>query len=190
MAQQELYFIALIPSEPLKSEVTSIKKGIEQNYQSKASLKSPPHITLHMPFQWKSKKFEVIEQTLLELASKTQPFTVELDNFSAFPPKVIYIDVQGNESLDALKKAMAEASLQTWKLFDRVETRPFHPHMTVAFRDLKKVEFYKAWELYKDKSFKKQFIADGFTLLKHNGKFWEEFMNFKFKDNISGSLDG
>jgi 2'-5' RNA ligase len=31
--------------------------------------------------------------------------------------------------------------------------RGFHPHITIAFRDLKKAVFYKAWEEYKSKLF-------------------------------------
>ena len=31
--------------------------------------------------------------------------------------------------------------------------RGFHPHITIAFRDLKKQVFHKAWEEFKDKKY-------------------------------------
>ena len=56
---------------------------------------------------------------------------------------------------------------------------PFHPHMTVAFRDLKKPNFVKAWEEFKDKLLDAEFIADRICLLKHDGKRWNSFQEFE-----------
>ena len=177
----DLYFVAIIPREPLKARVTGIKKELEAQFNTKAALKSPPHITLHMPFRWKSKKIDQITTTLQELAVQTQAFYVELKDFAAFPPRVIYLNVTENISLNNLKSRVSQLSLQKWKLFDRIDSRPFHPHMTVAFRDLKKPDFERAWSVYKTRTFEEQFLADEITLLKHNGKFWEEFMGFSLQ---------
>lgn len=48
-----LYFIALVLPSPLYEEVTRLKEYFRDRYNSKAALRSPPHITLHMPFKWK-----------------------------------------------------------------------------------------------------------------------------------------
>ena len=177
----DLYFVAIIPREPLKSRVTEIKTDLQAKFNTKAALKSPPHITMHMPFRWKLKKMDLIVTTLAQLAAQTKAFSVELKDFAAFPPRVIYLNVAENTALNNLKSGVSQLSLQKWKLFDRVDSRPFHPHMTVAFRDLTKVNFEKAWELFKNRTFEEQFLADKMTLLKHNGKFWEEFMEFSFQ---------
>ena len=178
----DLYFIAINPREPLKSRVTEIKMDLQAKFNTKAALKSPPHITMHMPFRWKLKKIDLITTTLEQLAVRTKAFYIELKDFAAFPPRVIYLSVAENNALNNLKSGVSQLSLQKWKLFDRVDSRPFHPHMTVAFRDLTKVNFEKAWELFKTRAFEEQFLADKITLLKHNGKFWEEFMEFSFQD--------
>ncbi|MBK5277935.1 MAG: 2'-5' RNA ligase family protein, partial [Bacteroidia bacterium] len=57
---------------------------------------------------------------------------------------------------------------------------PFHPHLTLAFRDLKKPMFEKAWEEFKSKEYSESFAAKHFTLLKHNGKVWESLKDFEF----------
>ena len=175
---EDLYFIAVIPEEPLKARVTAIKKDLEVKYNTRAALKSPPHITLHMPFRWKFKKIDRLTTVLQDLADDFSSFSVELNGFGAFEPRVIFLKVAENDKLHELKHQINEASLKQWKLFERVDTRPFHPHMTVAFRDLNKSRFSLAWAEYKDKEFQAQFEAKKLTLLKHNGKFWEEFMDF------------
>lgn len=51
----------------------------------------------------------------------------------------------------------------------------FHPHLTLAFRDLKKPEFYKAWEEFKDRKFNAGFVVNSISLLKHDGMQWQLF---------------
>jgi 2'-5' RNA ligase len=55
-----LYFIAIIPPQPVFEETWQLKNHFKEHYQSKASLNSPPHITLHMPFEWKVEKEEML----------------------------------------------------------------------------------------------------------------------------------
>ena len=174
----DLYFVAIIPGEPLKTQITGIKQEFVETYGSKAALRSPPHITLHMPFRIKPSKVDKITEGLSELAQETTPFEVCIHGFGAFPPRVIYLQIEESEPLQTMKQRMNSISLQQWKLFDRVDTRPFHPHITVAFRDLRKPAFQDAWATYETKSFNAEFEATALTLLKHNGKFWDEFITF------------
>jgi 2'-5' RNA ligase len=52
------YFIAIVPPEPFLSNITAIKMELFENYGSKGALRSPAHITLHMPFSWDDEKEE------------------------------------------------------------------------------------------------------------------------------------
>ena len=169
-----LYFIAIVPPEPIKSSILNLKQHCLEQYKSKAALKSPAHITLHMPFRWNPLKEEQLKTTLQRISSATPTFDIELKNFGAFEPRVIYVDVLMSESLTGLKHEIMSASKLTWKLFDHIQERPFHPHMTIAFRDLKKPEFAKAWAEFVNRDFTQLFKAHEITLLKHNGTFWEE----------------
>jgi hypothetical protein len=45
-----LYFIAHVPEEPVFADLMALKTAVRDLYGSKAALRSPPHITLHMPF--------------------------------------------------------------------------------------------------------------------------------------------
>ena len=64
--KEALYFLAIIPPSPLYEEALELKNYFKENYQSKASLNSPPHITLHMPFQWKQEKEEDLVGTFAD----------------------------------------------------------------------------------------------------------------------------
>ena len=75
-----LYFIAIIPPSPIFEQASELKNHFMQQYQSKAALNSPPHITLHMPFEWKEKKEEELALNL-NLFSKNK-FTKRFPSFS------------------------------------------------------------------------------------------------------------
>jgi 2'-5' RNA ligase len=75
--------------------------------------------------------------------------------------------------------------LKLHQIFGSVyKDQAFSPHITVAFRDLKKDQFYTLWEEYKNKYFNESFHAEGLTLFKHNGEKWEVSQFFPFKSTI------
>lgn len=173
---EQRYFIAIIPPEQVYSEALQLKHYFNDRYYSKAALNSPPHITLHMPFVWKeNKEAELI--TCLEAFAKSQrSFEVRLNNYSAFEPRVIFIDVMKDERLALLQKQLKRFCKVELNLFNAdYKEFAFHPHITLAFRDLKKAEFYKAWEEFKEKKFEATFAVNSIVLLKHDGKEWKVF---------------
>jgi len=180
---ENLYFIAIIPPEPVYGEALALKNHFKDAYKSKAALNSPPHITLHMPFKWKeAKEIELINS--LESFSLTQnPFEIRLTNFSAFEPRVIFIDVTKDEKLESLQKQLKRFCKIELNLFNAdYKEFAYHPHLTLAFRDLKKPEFYKAWEEFKEKKVETSFKVDSIALLKHDGKEWKELKRLQLKD--------
>ncbi len=45
------YFIAIVIPEPFQVELMDIKNIVKDKFNSKGALRSPAHITLHMPFE-------------------------------------------------------------------------------------------------------------------------------------------
>lgn len=177
----QLYFIAIMPPSPISDEALKIKEHFRDIYHSKGALNSPPHITLHMPFEWKEKKEEKLIDALGLFAKGKEAFTMALNNFSCFEPRVIFIDVTPNEKLNQLQSTLHRFCKVELNLFNaQYRDLPFHPHLTVAFRDLKKAQFALAWNEFKHKSFHSEFGVDKITLLKHNGKHWLPFRDFHF----------
>lgn len=174
------YFIAIIPPEPLFSELEKIKLDVSQRYNNKSALRSPAHITLHMPFELKAEKEELLLSALAKF-SFSNPFNIELKDFSCFEPKVIFVDVMKSESLFELQKSLVYQVKSNLNIFNQAESeRGFHPHVTIAFRDLKKEDFYIAYEEFKQKTFSASFNCHSFWLLKHADRKWHPFKEFVF----------
>jgi 2'-5' RNA ligase len=173
-----LYFIALIPPEPFRQNSWRWKEYFRDRYQSKASLNSPPHITLHMPFKLKTWREAELAEKVQDLARTFSPFTVELEGFGAFPPRVIYIDVVKSAELERLQRALNRQMKVAFQVFNaNYQDRPFRPHLTLAFRDLKKAQFREAWAEFQHKEVRYTWEASHFTLLKHDGYRWQTWRN-------------
>lgn len=153
-----------------------------EKYNSKAALNSPPHITLHMPFKWDEEKEERILNTLQELTISRQPFDLSLQNFGAFKPRVIFIDVQSNPALEKLHEDLKKIMKISLNIFNAdYKDKGFHPHLTLAFRDLKKANFVEAWKEFERKNYEASYTVDKIMLLKHNGKSWDIYREFGLK---------
>ncbi len=85
--KEQLYFLAIIPPQPIYDEVMTLKQEVLEKFDSKAALRSPPHITLHMPFKWKEKKEEHLIQKLSEFQFEASSFSLELQNFDFLSSK-------------------------------------------------------------------------------------------------------
>ncbi len=172
-SDKSLYFVALVPAPPLYDELMAIKEDFRQRYHSKAALRSPPHITLYMPFKWRPDREVQLRVALDRTAGLHKPFLVQLTGFGAFPPRVIYVQVAENPALSTLQAAVVRTARLQWKLSQPVAARPFVPHLTVAFRDLRKAAFQRAWEEYRHKPFEAAFAVEDVCLLRHDGKRWQ-----------------
>lgn len=184
--ERKHYFLAIIPPSPTYEQVDDLKRYCQEKFNTKAALRSPPHITLQMPFWWPAKKEKELIQQLEHFAKHFDPFKVCLDNFGAFPPGVIYINVVKSLALEEFQLAVKRFCNVKLQLFDSLfKDAVYRPHLTIAFRDLKKPMFKAAWDELKDREFKAEFVADRLALLKHNGKNWEVIHEFQMESSYS-----
>ncbi|MBT8191301.1 MAG: 2'-5' RNA ligase family protein [Bacteroidia bacterium] len=171
----KLYFIAIVPGEPVFSEILAFKTEFKDRFNSTAALRSPPHITLHMPFKWNQDKEDELIKPLCTLAGEQQSFKLSLHDFGAFPPRVIFVQVNENTELNKLQQVVQNIAKTKWHIHTPGSgtQRPFRPHMTIAFRDLKKSAFHGAWVEFKERRYVNTFEVKDLCLLKHNGKSWD-----------------
>lgn len=177
---QDLYFIAICPDNRLKDIIHLQKERIYQKYGVKGAFRSSAHITLQMPFKLGIKKRERLLKDLNDFAKPLEPFLIQLNGFGCFEPRVVFVKVEENPILEELQSDLVPM-LKQLQIFNSTHSnKGFHPHITIAFRDLKKKHFYPLWDEVKDKPFKDAFTAQGLTLYKHNGKGWDEdeFISF------------
>jgi 2'-5' RNA ligase len=67
----------------------------------------------------------------------------------------------------------------------KVETRLFHPHVTIAFRDLRRDMFPEAFQYFKEQDFQYTFHAQAVSILKHSQSGWQVVEEVKLGDNIN-----
>ncbi|WP_414562816.1 MULTISPECIES: 2'-5' RNA ligase family protein [unclassified Anabaena] len=175
------FFIALLPPQHIQEYANNIKQYFADNYASYGAQKSPPHITLQPPFEWADANVPQLEAAIREFASRQQSRSITLSGYAAFPPRVIYINVVRSQTLLTLQADLMTYVESNLGIIDKVaQSRPFAPHMTVAFRDLTKQNFRAAWPEFAQRQLDFEFTAENLTLLRHDGKRWQIKSEFSF----------
>jgi 2'-5' RNA ligase len=172
----ERYFLAIVPPDAIASRVRQWQLELAEKYSAKASLRSPPHITLHMPFIWKSKRGDELREGLKTYCRTTAPFTVTLEGVGAFPPSVIFVNVKATEELMLCQRNLGSFCRMNFNIHNaEYGDLPYHPHLTLAFRDLRKNDFPAAWQDFHHREFKESFTTSSICLLRHTGTEWAVF---------------
>jgi 2'-5' RNA ligase len=175
-----LHFIAILAPKAINQQILEWKQYMLQQFHCKVALKSPAHITLIPPFGMADAAQPAMNEMLHSFAAGQQSFSIQIKNFAAFKPRVIYADVVPNPLLGALKTSLELTLFQSRRFNIKKEDRPFHPHITIANRDLKKEDFPLAWQHFQQLSYEASFTADAIALLRHNAHLWEIAGRFPF----------
>jgi 2'-5' RNA ligase len=168
-----LYFIAIVAPDDINQQVLQWKYYMRDHFQCKVALKSPAHITLIAPFEMPGHLQAELQELLLPFAARQPGFPIQLKNFAAFTPRVIYVDVLPGEPLNELRTALETTLLQSNRFPVKKEERPFHPHVTIANRDLRAKDFPLAWQHFQQINYETSFMANAIALLRYNGQVWE-----------------
>lgn len=176
----DLYFIALVPPEPVREQVHALKLEIKQRFGAGHALRSPAHITLIKPFRLQSEFRVNLVEVLGQMAVLQHPFTIMLEGFDCFIPRVIFIKVRDPEPVINLGRNLKKVLVEK-QFVDKGGTNiPFHPHMTIATRDLEEPAFVRAWAEFKNRNFRADFEVSSLFLLRHHVSYWTIFQEFEF----------
>lgn len=169
----DMYFIALVAPEDIDYQVLKWKQWFKEKYGCQAALRSPAHITLVPPF-WMDQLLEKnLAKSLAVFAGMQKEFGIQLENFSVFAPRVIFVDIMPGTELAKMRDDLFAFLAGDGQYPLKKDDRPFHPHITLATRDLHKKAFYEAWDYFKGKKYSAQWLAQSISLLKHNKKNWD-----------------
>lgn len=162
----KMYFIAIVCPDAINEKVLQCKLWMQQQFGCKAALKSPAHITLVAPFY-----FDITREPELIIAIKNfehnhLPLPVQLKDFAHFGKRVIFIQLNENKELGLLHLRINNYFNLLFPGAIKKESRPFHPHVTIANRDVKPSAFEKAWEYFSKRKFEESFTSNTISLLK------------------------
>lgn len=172
-----ILFLAILVKGEAGDRITAHKQYAAQHFKAARALNSPPHLTLIPPFQWPAEEMATLRQHLSDFVSVQELPVIHLHHFDCFAPRVIYVAVENNPALDQLQQAL-ETFLEQQLGVRSDRQYGFHPHVTVAFKDLRESVFPEAWEYYSGQSYEHRFQADSIALLQHNGANWEVLQEF------------
>lgn len=171
MSIAKMYFLAAVAPAHINEQVLKWKHYMRDHYRCTVALRSPAHITLIPPFWMNAALEDELVKDVNAFAAQHRSFDIHLRNFDAFKPKVIFVGIEKNEALARLKLALEEYLLDKYPI--KKETRPFHPHLTIANRDLMKKDFTPAFAHFKNIDYEAKFPAAAISLLRHNGTEWD-----------------
>ena len=177
-----MYFLALVAPEEINLQVLKWKNFFKEKYGCTVALKSPAHITLIPPF-WMNENLESeLIRSIDEFCAGKNKFEVSLSGFAAFKPRVIYVDVVKNEILNEFHESINNFIYEQNQYPVKKHDRPFHPHVTLAARDLYKKAFNEAWGIFSEKKYDAAWLVKGVSLLRHNKKNWDVIFTSQLED--------
>jgi 2'-5' RNA ligase len=175
-----MYFIALVLPREINEEILKWKLFMKDHFKCLVALRSPAHITLVPPFWMNDDLENKLGDAISQFSQQQLPFEINLKNFAAFKPMVIYADVLSTAHLQTLHAQLREHLIAGDFFIIKRDNRSFHPHVTIATRDLHKRAFYEAWEIFKKETYEASCKIKGISLLKHNEKNWDVVFTSQF----------
>jgi 2'-5' RNA ligase len=174
----KMYFLALLAPPEVNAKVLEWKYYMREHFGCVVAMRSPAHITLIPPF-WMDEELENnLTTDVQSFAAHQHSLKIELKDFDAFRPKVIFLHVKPTEQLASLRAALETDLLSKEKYRIKTEARPFHPHVTIANRDLLRKDFPEAYNHFKKIAYMQTFLANEISLLKHIGGEWKVIQTF------------
>ena len=162
--------VMILPPEPLLKELEDLMVELNLRFHTSKALVYKPHITLKSLGKIDGYKVKKVHSELEEIADKTKPFIVELNNLRFYGSSKdipgIYISVERTNDLFNLHKRVAISLKKYEDKKDRSykEMENYNPHITLVADDITPKELEKAKKEL-NTNYSNSFIANYITLL-------------------------
>lgn len=174
--EARLHLSAIVPPLELEQKIDAIRREFSESFQCYKALRPPVHLTLYKPFNQSDEKVAEHIDTFRREISGLSPFIIELDGFGFFEKRkspVVFIEVVNHAALAALNAFLTEKTKAIFGLSDQPSDSRFHPHFTIAYRDVSPGSIPAIKQSYGGRSFHASFEVRQVTLFRHNGQRWE-----------------
>jgi 2'-5' RNA ligase len=173
MSTAKMYFLAVVAPAHINAQALKWKHYMREHYGCVVALRTPAHLTLIPPFWMDMSLEKELMADADAFAAQHHSLDITLKNFDAFKPRVIFVGIEKNDALQELKSSLEDHLLALDKYPIKKESRPFHPHLTIANRDLLKKDFAPAFAHLSKIEYEEKFTANGISLMRHNGTEWD-----------------
>jgi|TARA_R110002126_G_scaffold158331_1_gene305745 2'-5' RNA ligase len=173
------YFLAIVPTGEIQQAAAALKMELKAKLNIKYALKSPAHITLKMPFNYNEAKEKVLIETLENFLSTKKSLKIKVGGTDKFGKRVIFWKVQADSSLTELQTDLKTFCKRELNLVDELSDRNYHPHMTIAFKDVKERDFDEAKALIQKSDINQLLEVCSVELLKRLDGKWVVIQSLK-----------
>ena len=164
---RHLYYAAVLPDEEVSRAVRQLQVEIARKTGAKRALKNRPHITLIPPIRVDDSQWAQW-QPLLSKPMDISPFTVEFSGFGFFRNRVAFIRVEECTQLHAVRTGLIRRIPRPIHNL----SSPFHPHCTLATRDVTAQRMGWIRKMLEGRQFTAQFPVMEVHFFRHNGSAW------------------
>ena len=191
MPATTLCMFALMPPPELSKIIDNLRHEIAENFGCQKALKPPVHITLFPPFSATVDEITALKK-LTNWTAHQQPIHIPLNGFNTFdnsPHPVFYIHVErSNQFRDFQTHLSTRIKAVLPQLNDPFSTAstPYHPHITLAYRDTTKEMITAIKHAYRIRPFSHAFTAEACYLWQHDGTQWQVAHTYP----LTGQPDG
>ncbi|REG84030.1 2'-5' RNA ligase [Algoriphagus antarcticus] len=179
MKVMQKYFLAIVPEGDFQDRVTKLKLEIRDAHQAKYALKSPAHITVKMPFLYNEANEDKLIDRLQSFMLAYDPLVMTVKGVQTFGTRVIYLGVEAPKELYNFQSELKTFCKRELNLVDELSDRNFQPHMTIAFKDIKKTQFQNILQLASEKNLDEELRENHIVLLKRSGGKWQAYRKLK-----------
>ena len=178
---QQTHFIGVLLPEDITLTLEDCRRYMREAYGCKSGHATPIHVTLVPPFQLPDEYStedlaRAIEDDVLP---KGLGFTGHIDNFDAFGDRTLFANVVKDEKWTALRDAVYSAVVMAAPGCTKKDSRPFHPHISVANRDIPAGVMTDALQVMNELNLAEDFPVDNITIFeRQNGK-WVSAVEFE-----------
>ena len=181
---QQTHFIGVLASDDITLALEDCRRYMNEAYGCKSGHATPIHVTLVPPFflpgEYSSDDLaKAIEEIVIP---KKLFFTAHVDNFDAFGDRTLFAKVLPDEKWTTLRNSVYSAVAKAAPCCVKKDTRPFHPHLTVANRDIPEGAMTDALSSMNELSLSEDFPVDNITIFERvNGK-WKAAISLELKE--------
>lgn len=179
---KDLFMLTLIPPKKLVEKLEEIREEFAENYNCKAALKTPVHITLVPPFQLEAGKDEELVDKL-KAGEELNRFVVELKDYGSFPEnEVLFVSIHPSVGLSVLQQALQDWVYSSFEVSSKYHNHEeYRPHITIGRKDIPKGRFADAVREYAELTFTARFENKAYYLWRHDGKEWKIHTRFPLR---------
>ena len=172
------YFLAIVPAGEVQEKATELKFKLRETFNLRYALRSPAHITIKMPFLWNESKEERLKHRLASFFQNQPEFPLKLKGIGKFGRRIIFVKVREQPLLVELQRNLVQMCKAKLNLKLELSDEAYHPHMTLAFKDMKAPLFDSYFDFLKDLDVNYSVEVKEVALLKKNGGKWTVCQRF------------